>query len=41
MPDPTAHIKITRGEGYWADRLRAYRIVLDKGVVVSIHEGED
>jgi hypothetical protein len=41
MPDPTAHIKITREEGYWADRLRAYRIVLDRDVVASIHEGEE
>jgi hypothetical protein len=38
--DMNARIILTRESGYWADRLRAYRVVIDKKKVTSIHEGE-
>ena len=35
-----ASIRITREGGYLADRLRAYRVILDKKKVATIHEAE-
>jgi hypothetical protein len=39
-PDPKANLRITREGGYLADRLRTYRVILDKKKVATIHEAE-
>jgi len=33
-------IRITRESGFVIDRIRAYKVVLDKRVIASLHEGE-
>lgn len=38
--NPKANIRITREGGYLADRVRAYRVILDKKKVATIREAE-
>ena len=37
----SSFIEIKRQSGYWADRVRAYKIVIDKKSVARIDEGEN
>jgi hypothetical protein len=40
MSNNQGYIRITRPSGYWADRLRSYRIVVDGEDISGIRDGE-
>lgn len=35
----TSSIELKRRSGYWADRLRAYKVIVDRQIVASVDEG--